>query len=357
MVSTVLFLATSAAIARHCYTHSMFDIDVLGYSGSVAFIETGDIEKAHKMVYSGPLTPHLLGQDDDGKQALDMRRRAADPYHAAMLFPYFAIKPLYIITLTAAHKLGFTVIDASRFVSALFYFGILVVLWLYTRSFLSLLAGIMPEIILLGQANEPDSMSTFFVLFGLWLVFMKHRDMGLLVLVLSVWVRPENALVCLLAIAVLVVDGRLDVYKALTLALLCIGSEALINHYGYPWQELYHHLVGGEPGASSALRFSDYGRSLLKGLHDMLHSSAPLFGLAWVVCFPRVTAELRRIMGIVLLFTLARFLVFPPYEPRYYGPFFLVSLIALLVVIKDGSYQRLFEEQARKFPRISFGSH
>jgi hypothetical protein len=353
MVSTVLFVAISAGIAIHCYTHSMFDIDLLGYSGSVAFIETGDIEKAHKIVYSAPLTPHLLGLDDSGKQAMDMRERAADPYHAAMLLPYFAIKPLYIITLTAAHRLGFSVIDSSRFISALFYFGIAVLLWLYTRSWLSLLALIMPEIILLGQANEPDSMSAFFVLFGLWLVFMKHRDMGLLVLVLSVWVRPENALVGLLAIVVLMVDGRLDVYKALTLALLCIGSELLINHYGYGWQELYHHLIGGEPGTGSALRFPDYGHTLFKGVHDMLHSSAPLFGLVWLVCFPKVTPDFRRVMGIVLVFSIARFLVFPPYEPRYYGPFFLTSLIALLLVIKDGSYRRLVEEQLRRFPRIS----
>ena len=35
----------------------MFDIDLLGYSASIAMLETGDIVQAHKIVYAAPLTP------------------------------------------------------------------------------------------------------------------------------------------------------------------------------------------------------------------------------------------------------------------------------------------------------------
>ena len=96
VLSTVLFLGVAAMLSIHCYTKSMFDIDLLGYSGSVALAETGDVVATHQIVYGTALTPHLLGLDEEGKQALDMRRRAADPYYAAIFFPYFAIKPLYI---------------------------------------------------------------------------------------------------------------------------------------------------------------------------------------------------------------------------------------------------------------------
>ena len=122
-----------------------------------------------------------------------MRRRAKDPYYAGIFLPYFAIKPLYIMTLMAVHKLGFSVVDASRAVSSLFYFGIATTVWFYTRSLWSLVILILPEIMLLGQINEPDGMSAFLVVFGLWLVFLKKSDFGLLWLMLSVWVRPENA--------------------------------------------------------------------------------------------------------------------------------------------------------------------
>jgi hypothetical protein len=119
------------------------------------------------MVYREPLTPHLRGLDSDGQQVMVLRRRAADPYYSALYLPYFSIKPLYVLTLETAHKLGARVIDASRSVSALSYFGVAVMVWMYTRSWLSLLVMALPETMILGQANEPGGLSCFLVLFGL----------------------------------------------------------------------------------------------------------------------------------------------------------------------------------------------
>jgi hypothetical protein len=342
IVSSLLFLTVAASITLHCYRNSMFDIDLLGYSGTVALLESGDIVKGHSLVYREPLTAHLRGLDDNGKQAMDMRRRAADPYYAAVFLPYFAIKPLYVLTLQVVHKAGLSVIDASRAVSVLFYFGIAGMLWLYTRSLLSLVILMLPETMLLGQANEPDGMSCFFLLLGFWLVFVKRRDMGLLVLVLSIWVRPENSLLCLLVIIVLLVEGRLDLRKAAVLALLCVGSEVLINHFGYPWKELYSHLLTGDPGSAASFRFSLYFVSLAKGVRDMLHGAAPVFGLLWLVCFPLVDKELKMILGLTLVFSVGRFLVFPPYEPRYYPLFFMTTSIAAVVVVKNTSWREWF---------------
>ena len=328
--------------------HSMFDIDLLGYSGSIALLETGDVVKAHRVLYSFPLTPHLRGTDEDTVQSQDMRRRAQDPFHAGMLLPYFAIKPLYILTLSAAHKMGFNVIDASRAVSALFYYGIAVTLWLYTRSLLSLAVLVLPEVMLLGQANEPDGMSACLLIFGLWLAFLKHRDFGLLVLLLSVWVRPENALLCLFVIIALLIEGRVRAYQAVVLVVLCFGSEMLINHYGYAWQDLYHHFIGGNPGTGNTIHLSDYARTLAKGGLGVLHSTVPISLLLWLACFPKVSKELRCVMATTLLFSAARFLVFPPYEPRYYGPFFLTTAIAAIVVIKQSDYLQMLSDELRE---------
>jgi hypothetical protein len=333
IVSTVLYLGVATGLSLHCYHYSMFDIDLLGYAGSVALADTGDIVKAHHLVYDYPLTPHLRGLDADGKQALDMRRRAADPYYAAQLFPYFAIKPLYILALEVVHKSGFSVIDSSRAVSALFYFAIAALLWASTQSWLILLVIVLPETMLLGQANEPDGMSCFFLLLGLWLVFLKHRDIGLLPLLLAIWVRPENLLLALLVILVLLIKGRLDLRKAVALSILCLGSDVLISHYGYPWQELYHHLLGGEPGTGNSLALGVYAHAVVTGMNDMLHSPVPVFGLLWLVCFPLVGNEFRWVMGTTLLFSAARFVLFPPYEPRYYPLFFITTSLAAVLVV------------------------
>lgn len=342
LLSALIFFAIALGMTVHCYRNSMFDIDLLGYSSTVALLETGDIVKGHNLVYREPLTPHLRGTDDTGKLAMDMRRRAADPYYSAIFLPYFAIKPLYVMTLEVAHKAGLSVIDASRATSAVFYLGIAIMLWLYTRSLLAALILILPEVMLLGQANEPDAMSGFFLLLGLWLVFVKRRDLGILVLLLAIWVRPENVLLGPLVIAVLLIEGRLDLPKAVALLILCVGSDALINHYGYPLQELYSHMIGGEPGTQSAFHLSSYFVSLAKGVHDMLHSSAPVFILLWLVCFSRVPLELRLIMALTAVFSVGRFVAFPPYEARYYPLFFLVTSIAAVVVVQQTRWRELF---------------
>jgi hypothetical protein len=336
----MFFLVIAAALAMHCYRNSMFDIDLLGYAGSVAFLDTGDVVRGHDLIYREPLTPHLRGLDDTGKQAMDMRRRAADPYYAAIFLPYFAIKPLYVLTLQTAHRAGLSVIDSSRAVSAFFYLAIAVTVWLYTRSLLALVILVLPEIMLIGQANEPDGMSCFFLLFGLWLVLIKRKDLGLLVLVLSVWVRPENMLLCLLVLVVLLFQGRLDLKKATVLALLCVGSDLVINHYGYSWREMYSHMMGGAPGTGAGFTLSGYIRSLARGINDMLHSPAPVFAFLWLVCFPMVGVELRLIMGITLTFSLGRFLLVPPYEPRYYPLFFTTTAIAAVTVITNTSWRQ-----------------
>ena len=345
-IAMALFLVAALAMSVHCYRNSMFDIDLLGYAGSVAFLDTGDIVAGHSLVYREPLTPHLRGLDDNGKQAMDMRRRAADPYYAAVFLPYFAIKPLYVSMMQLAHKAGLSVIDSSRAVSTFFYFGIAVMLWLYTGSPLALIVLVFPEVMLVGQANEPDGMSCFFLLLGLWLVFIKNRDMGLLVLVLSVWVRPENMLLCLLAFLVLFVQRRLDLAKAAVLAVLCVGSDMLINHFGYPWRELYSHMLGNQPGTGTTFELSQYFSSLAHGVRDMLHGAAPLFGLLWVVCFPLVQRGLRLIMALTLLFSIGRFLIFPPYEPRYYPLFFVVTSIAAVVVATEALWRKWFSHSS-----------
>lgn len=338
ILSTVIFLAVAAAVSFHCYRDSILGIDVLGYAGVVALGDTGSVVKAHDAVYSARLNPHVLGHDEDTPQALEMRHRAADPYAAAMHFPYFAIKPLFILSLRVVHKSGFTVIDSVRVTVALFYFAIAVMLWVYTRSWLVLIVMILPETLLLGQTHDPDGMSCFFMLLGLWMVFFKRKDMGLLPLLLAIWVRPENALLCVLVVLVLVFQGRVDWQNALVLVVLSVGSELVISHYGYAWNEVYGHYLGAAPGMGAASPFANFGLSLIRSIITTLHSPVPLFGLLWLACFPFVREDLRWIMGITIVFSAVRFVLVPGYEPRYFGLFFVTTAIAGVVMIQKGLY-------------------
>lgn len=265
-----------------------------------------------------------------------------------MHFPYFAIKPLYVLTLEVIHKSGFTVIDSTRAASSLFFFGIAVMLWLYTRSWLALVVMMLPETLLLGEMHDPDGMSCFLMLLGLWIVFFKGKDMGLLPLLLAVWVRPENALLCVLVTLVLLLKGRVDWKKAVVLILLSIGSDVVINHYGYQWEEIYGHFLGAAPGTGAASTFSNYAHSLLKAGSAALHSAVPLFALLWAVCLPIVKEDTAWIMSITLVFSAVRFLMFPMYEPRYYGLFFITTSIAAILSIQGNWYRCLARESEQR---------
>jgi len=335
-----VYFLLAAAASLHCYRNSMFDIDLLGYAGDVALTDTGDLVRAHHTVYLEPLTPHLRGLDSNDQQAKVLRRRASDPYYSALYLPYFSIKPLYVLTLEALHRLGASVVDASRAVSALSYFGIAVMVWLYTRSWLSLLVLVFPETTVLGQANEPDGLSCFLLLLGLWLLFVKRRDIGLLALLLAIWVRPDNLLLCLLVVAVLIAEGRLDGKKAVVLLLVCFGSQILISHYAYSWRELYYHtFLSGEPGAVPQFGLRDYLRAMVSGGKNLLHSSVPVFVVLWLVCVALAGNGLRKVLEISALFSFVRFFLFPSYEARYYALFF-VSTAAVAVLIATQALSR-----------------
>lgn len=330
-----LYFCFALALSVHCYRNSMYDIDVLGFASNVALTDTRDLVEAHRAVYDNLLTPHLRGTDADNLQARVLRRRATDPYYSAMYLPYFSIKPLYVLGLEAAHRFGANVIDASRIISATCYFGIAVILWLYTRSSLTAIVLILPETMVLGQANEPDGMSVMLLLLGLWAVFIGDLKFGTLPLVMAIWVRPDNVILCVAVIAFLTATRRLETWQAAILAALSIASYMLISNFGYGWRSLYFHtFLGGEPGQTPYFTISDYVNALRSGIFQAVHSSIPVYALLFALCLVYGTnGKLRGLLAVVSVSLFAHFLVFPNYEVRYYGLFFVLTAATAICLI------------------------
>jgi len=341
-VAAVFYFLCAAAVAVHCYRNSMMDIDLLSFAGNVALTDTSDPEKAHAMVYRERLTPHLLGTDADDAQARMLRKRAADAYCWALYLPYFSVKPLYILTMEAVHKAGASVIDASRIVSAICFFGVAIAVWIYTRSPLALVILILPESMVLGQANEPDGMSTMLLLVGLSAVFLKDANLGILPLMVAIWVRPDDAILCVIVLVFLWFVGKLEWQKAAVLVVLAAASEMSMSHFGYGWRSLYFHtFLAGDPTEIAHFTALDYLHALLRGVIAALHSSLPIYAILWALCLTQVRERgMRRILWIVGLASLARFVIFPNYEPRYYGVYFIVTASAAVQLLTDRSAWR-----------------
>jgi hypothetical protein len=338
-IKSVFFLSVAALLALHCYRTPRMSVDLLSYAGNVALLEKGDVVQAHRSVYAEDLTPHLRGTDSDDQQARVLRRRASDPFYAAAYLPYFSVKPLYVTTLGLLHRAGLSLSNSIHTVSALCYFGIAVLLWIYTRSLLSLLVVLLPEVVELGQANGPDAMSVFLLLLGFWFLFVKNRDLGILPVIVSVWVRPESVIVTLSVLAAMYFTGRIDWKQTSVLAFLSVVSVGLISHFGYGWKSLYYHtFLAGEPGAAAYFAWADYRGALAKGVADLSHSAAVLYGLLWIISFARCSRSTRSILGLSGFYLVSRFLLFPSYEPRFYGLFFLCTAIAGVSVFSGAGY-------------------
>lgn len=334
----------AAALALHCYRNTMFSIDLLGYAGNVASSETADLVHAHSMVYQEPLTPHLRGTDTDDAQARILRRRASDPYYSTLYLPYFSVKPLYIVAMEAARKSGVTLVNASRAVSAICFFGIALALWTYTRSALALVILILPETLLLGQANEPDGMSVMLLLWGLWAVFAKDSRLGFLPLLLAVWARPDNAILCLAVAAFLWALKKVESLEAVVFVALAVASAVLISHFGYGWRSLYFHtFLGGEPGSVARFTATDYLHALGRGILDALHSTAPIYVILWALCIAKLAdRSLREILLVAGVFSLIHFVIFPNYEARYYGLFFVVTAAVSVRLLSESLPKKAF---------------
>lgn len=312
-------------------------MDTLAYSGNVALLQYGDPVRAHEAVYSHVLPPHLLGTDSQTVQSKILKKRAEDPYYATLYFPFFSIKPLYILSLEAMHAVGIDIFTSIRLVSILCYVGIGLTAWLYTRSLFALLVMALPEIIALGEASEPDALSVFFLLVGLWLVFVKRRDWGIVTILAAIWIRPENVILALATIAAMFLNKRLTLKHILVLCALAVVSTSAISHYGHGWTALYSHtFLGSEPDHLLHFSFRDYQSALVSGLGQLAHRpSALLFWLLWMGAFRYSTdAGFKTIAVLLGFFFAVRFLLFPSYETRFFGAFFAFTAISTVSIIR-----------------------
>jgi Na+-transporting NADH:ubiquinone oxidoreductase subunit NqrB len=154
---------------------------------------------------------------------------------------------------------------------------------------------------------------------------------------MAVWVRPENALLCMMVLALMWISSELKWREAALLAALAVASEMTISHFGYGWHALcFHTFLGGEPGDIPRFTAIDYVHALGHGFSEALHSSATIYVLLGAVCFIHVRdRKWRTLLGVAALFSVTKFFLFPNYEPRYYGLYFIVVATAAMVSISQ----------------------
>ena len=160
------------------------------------------------------------------------------PQHLRELEPLYAIRPLYLETISLLGT-RLPIQNAIDLISAASLFGIGVVVVCWTRKpILSVLLIAAYPVLILGRLGTPDALSTLLVITGLWLIEREHSHLlGVSILFVSLGVRTDNVLLVLGVLGWLAWNKKMKVYLAGLLAILAAAAVLGINHWAgsYGW--------------------------------------------------------------------------------------------------------------------------
>lgn len=183
--------------------HPGYNWDFLAYIGLSVSADQRDAESMHGAAY-GLIRERL---SDEQFSLLISAPAATDlyenPEHFASHLKMFEIKPFYILIVRTLSRIGVNPIDALLWLSLLPALLICVLAYHWLRDLAG--AGLSVTIVVLfsigsrlfdiGRVAFPDALSGLMLLVGIWCLLQRKRVVfGLVIWVLSIWVRTTNIL-------------------------------------------------------------------------------------------------------------------------------------------------------------------
>jgi hypothetical protein len=350
-VGATIYVCLLALITAHFYMAPFWDLDMLGYMGNARLNDTTDPVKLHGLVY-GELRAtvpssafgFLTGAPGEPDQSGSKHERLVNAYHYTEFLPCFAIRPLYNQTIYRLSRTGLGLVRSIRLVSALSYFlmGILVFLWLrrytpYSPVF-SFLIMLLPPVSLLGRNTTADALSVLLGLTSLFAIFELDRSaFGVGLLSVAIWIRTDNIVLIAPVIAVLCFQRRLQLWVGAVFAILSVAAVLVINHAAgdYGIRMLYYRNFLGTPLAPGEMiaHFTarQYVYFFLSGFKAMLNSFVPAFLVLGLLGLNRRTAPL---LGVVTAYVVLHYLILPNWIDRWMGVFYVVTCMAAAINLK-----------------------
>jgi len=229
--------------------------------------------------------------------------RAKNVDSSTEFLPCFAIRPLYnqllyVLSLVVGLRRAAVLISVVSY----FLLGILMFAWCqrYVPSYCAAaFCGVLmvtPPVILLGRSTLPDALFTLLAISSMFLIFEVEKLFpGLLLLLISTFVRTDNVALALPVLAVLWFTSRLEFWKAALLGLLSVLSVALINHFAgdYGLAMLYYRNFSGTPSFPADMNLHMSVRVYVSG-----YVSGFRFGIRWMLVSPWLGFVLLGLVGL-----------------------------------------------------------
>ena len=271
---------------------------------------------------------------DIASGSLFRRDVAASSDHFSQQLRFYKIRPLYIRAVAILHAARIGYVQATSLISAASFFLLGLLLFIWAKSHVGEwnvaigvpLLLIAPVIFTSARTGSPDAVSALLVSLGAYHIVERRRmTLGVLLLLVSLFLRTDNIIFICLLLAWLAWRARLNRPVAVVLALFSIGTVFAINRaeHSYSWPVLMQNTANpivNPAEISPTFRASDYFFAVSEMVNEASESSVVVFPFvaALALLSRRLTREWTGLITVVLLSWAAHIILFPHIEDRYF---------------------------------------
>lgn len=324
LISASLFLAR-----RPYYNWDMFPYMALALERSdIPFIDT------HRQVYQA--AREIMIPSDFEAISSRQPELMKDPKAFEAILPYYQIKPGYVLVVSALYSFGVHPLTATWLPSILSYLaiGLMLFFWL-RRTGPSLIAGITTLLVMatpvmtgLARYSSPDMLCASLTLLALLFILTSKTTAGLAILMATVTVRPDAAILGILIIAAMSLSKRINIAQSLG----WIAGQLGILYFEFQDTRLISEYLVLDLGFMERLTlYASNPGSILRSI------ILPILFIAVVAIFLLQKLKLIALHYLLALAAVhsivARFILHPYVEDRFNIPSYLIVLVIAWEII------------------------
>ncbi len=353
-LAVILFAVCLLGASLYCFERPTAGPDSLVYVSILGRGNQADFREAARVCDRQVPGPHNGCDPEDSNLSREIDSYTSDEF--ATFLRFYEVKPLYTWTAQLFHQgIHLPAFVALRLVSSLSYLVIGTTLAFWLRNYLSvpaaclcaLLIVALPPVISIGKFLLPDAFSTALMLQVIYIVLYKTRRLGVQLPLLAILplARPDNILFMALWGAMLVLRATVSPRtRVLRLAMFAVGC-ALLNTVLRQSTHALSYTVLFNHSFISFTRPSTYAQLHLT-LGDYVHSVS-VFGVKTVILYLPLPVlfsvlaladasfwrPMRDLVAVSMTTVLARLLLFPAQEERYYTWFLVIAAVGAAAAV------------------------
>jgi len=332
------FAILLAALALLAYLVPYYDWDLVAYVGAGIALHEHNPKAIQSEAYAA--LRDVLPQYDyrDIAEGSAFRRDVAgNADHFSQQLRFYNIRPLYIRSLALLHGFGLGWVQATRLISALSFFllGLVLFVWARQRHVPQWEAAICVPLLMLApvmfmgaRTGSPDAFAAVIVTAGVYcLIEGRYQLVGIALLLVALLARTDQVIFVFLLLtwSALRADSprQRAMYAALAVASVLIVFA--INHYehSYSWQLLMQNTanpIANPAEVAPSFSASDYFAASRDMVDEAGESSFLVFVfIAAAALFSRrLPEQWASLLKVVLLSWALHLVVFPHMEDRYF---------------------------------------